>query len=69
MASAAFLFINNLVGIGAGTVAIGALSDALKLRFGDEALKMSILAGLGFYLVAALLFSLAARNLKRDWVD
>ncbi|GFD66732.1 hypothetical protein [Staphylococcus aureus] len=50
-------------------MAIGALSDSLKLRFGDEALKVSILAGLGFYLVAALLFGLAARNLKRDWGD
>lgn len=69
LASAAFLFINNLVGIGVGTVAIGALSEAWTVRFGDQALKMSILAGLGFYLVAALLLLFAARNLKRDWVE
>ncbi|WP_163317705.1 MFS transporter, partial [Enterobacter hormaechei] len=41
-ASAAFLFINNLIGIGGGTLLFGALSDFLKPRFGDEALRYSI---------------------------
>ncbi|GAM96794.1 major facilitator family transporter [alpha proteobacterium U9-1i] len=67
--SALFLFINNLIGIGLGTLLIGALSDALTARFGEEALRYSILAGTGFYLVAALLFALAARTLPKDWRD
>ncbi len=67
--SALFLFINNLIGIGLGTLLIGALSDALTARFGDEALRYSILAGTGFYLVAALFFALAARTLPKDWRD
>jgi predicted MFS family arabinose efflux permease len=66
-ASAVFLFINNLIGIGIGTWAIGALSDMLSLRFGDESLRYSILAGTGFYVVAASLFWLASRWLERDW--
>ena len=68
-ASAIFLFINNLVGIGFGTYAIGALSDILTARFGDESLRYSILAGTGFYIVAAVLFFLASRWLQRDWEE
>jgi MFS family permease len=66
-ASAIFLFINNLIGIGLGTYAIGALSDALQAQFGDDSLRYSILAGTGFYLLAAVFFFLAARWLEEDW--
>ena len=66
-ASAIFLFIINLLGIGVGTWAIGALSDALHLQFGDESLRYSIVAGTGFYVLAASLFFLASRWLERDW--
>jgi MFS family permease len=68
-ASALFLFINNLIGLGLGSLTIGALSDTLTARFGDEALRYSILSGTGFFLVAALLLTLAARTLHKDWVD
>jgi len=68
-ASAIFLFINNLIGIGLGTYAIGALSDALTMRFGDDSLRYSILAGTGFYILAALFFFLAARSMDQDWED
>ena len=66
-ASAIFLFINNLIGIGLGTYAIGALSDGLAARFGEESLRYSILAGTGFYIIAATFFLLASRWLDRDW--
>jgi predicted MFS family arabinose efflux permease len=68
-ASAIFLFINNLIGIGLGTYAIGALSDTLAMRFGDESLRYSILAGTGFYVLAALFFFQAARWMDQDWED
>jgi MFS family permease len=68
-ASAIFLFINNLIGIGLGTYAIGALSDTLTAQFGDESLRYSILAGTGFYIIAAALFLLASRWLEKDWED
>jgi len=66
-ASAIFLFINNLIGIGIGTLAIGALSDALQAQYGDDSLRYSILAGTGFYVLAAALFFLASRWLEQDW--
>jgi len=66
-ASAVFLFVNNLIGIGLGTVALGALSDALSAQYGDDSLRYAILAGTVFYLVAAALFLLSARRLERDW--
>ena len=67
-ASAVFLFVNNLLGLGLGTLLIGLLSDALHVRgAGIESLRYAILAGLGFYLVAAALFLFASRHLDRDW--
>jgi MFS family permease len=67
-ASALFLFINNLIGIGLGTTLIGMVSDSMRLRFGTESLRYAILAGTGFYLVAAVLFVFAGRRLAKDWV-
>ncbi len=68
-ASAIFLFINNLVGIGAGTFAIGLISDNLAVRFGDDALRYAILTGTGFYLIAAILFLVSAKRLAQDWEE
>jgi len=68
-ASAFFLFINNLIGIGIGTFAIGLLSDTLAVQYGDESLRYSILAGTGFYIIASALFFLAARWVEQDWED
>lgn len=68
-ASALFLFVNNLIGLGLGTWYFGAVSDALTPRFGAEALRYAIYSGLAFYVLSALLFSAAALKLRRDWVD
>jgi predicted MFS family arabinose efflux permease len=68
VASAIFLFINNLIGLGCGSLLIGALSDAMNARYGVDALRYAILAGTGFFLLAALFFWLASRRLERDWV-
>jgi MFS family permease len=65
--SAIFLFINNLIGIGVGTMAIGMLSDRLSAAYGDDSLRYAILAGTGFYVLAAILLFAAARFLKKDW--
>ncbi|MFC3711642.1 spinster family MFS transporter [Sphingoaurantiacus capsulatus] len=66
-ASASFLFINNLIGIGLGTMLFGLISDKLAPSFGDQSLRYSILIGLSFYLLSAALFFLASRRLDRDW--
>ena len=68
-ASAVFLFVNNLIGIGLGNLIIGALSDGLKAEFGDESLRYAILSGTVFYVIAAGLFILVAPRLKRDWAS
>ncbi len=66
-ASAVFLFINNLIGIGIGTAALGALSDVLSAQYGADSLRYAILYGTSFYVIAATLFLLSARRLERDW--
>ena len=65
-ASASFLLINNLVGIGFGTFIFGYAADQLRPTLGDEALRTALLYGCGFYILAALLCGLAATRLGRD---
>ncbi|MBV9882184.1 MAG: MFS transporter [Sphingomonadaceae bacterium] len=67
-ASASFLFINNLIGIGFGIFFLGFMSDAMQAAHGEDALKYSILYGLVFYLLSAALYFVAAKRLKQDWV-
>ncbi len=66
-ASAIFLFIINLIGIGIGTFAIGLLSDMLAVQYGDDSLRYSILAGTSFYIIAAAFFFVAAKWIEQDW--
>jgi hypothetical protein len=66
-ASASFLFINNLIGIGFGIFFLGFMSDAMAQAHGDDALRYSILYGLGFYVLSALIYLAASTRLKRDW--
>lgn len=66
-ASAIFLLINNFIGIGLGTWAIGVVSDSLTAQYGDEALRYSLLSGLVLYSVAALLMYITAPRLRKDW--
>lgn len=68
-ASASFLLINNLIGLGAGSFALGAVSDGLTARFGDEALRYAMLGGLSLYLLAGMLMWLASKPLRTAWVD
>ncbi len=68
-ASAMFLLINNLFGIAVGLYYFGAVSDLLRPRFGDESLRYAIYTGLGFYVISSILFVLASRTLRKDWVE
>ena len=68
LASALFLLINNLIGLGGGIYFLGALSQWLTPIYATEALRYSMLYSLALYGVAALLMSLAGRSLPRDWV-
>jgi len=68
-ASAMFLLINNLLGIAVGYYYFGAVSDLLKDSFGDESLRYAIYSGLGFYVISSILFVIASRTLRKDWVE
>ena len=67
--SGTFLLINNLLGLGLGPWLMGALSVALKARYGDQSLAIGAMIGVSLYLVAAVLALLAIRPLKREWVE
>jgi predicted MFS family arabinose efflux permease len=68
-ASASFLLINNLVGLGVGPWLMGRLSDALKATYGVDALRNGAVACLVFYLLAALLMFISVRSLRSSWVS
>ena len=67
-ASALFLLINNLIGIGGGIFFLGALSDSLTPIYGEDGLRYSMLYSLAFYVIAATLMALAAKPLKSEWI-
>ncbi|HVU30745.1 MAG TPA: MFS transporter [Sphingomicrobium sp.] len=67
-ASASFLLINNLVGLGAGPLLMGRLSDALKSTYGADSLRNAAVACLAFYLVAAVLMLISIKSLRCSWV-
>jgi MFS family permease len=68
-ASASFLLINNLVGLGVGPLLMGRLSDALKSTYGVDSLRYAAAACTLFYLVAALLMLLSIKYLRASWID
>jgi predicted MFS family arabinose efflux permease len=67
-ASASFLLINNLIGLGVGPWLMGRLSDGLEATHGANALRDAAVACLGFYLLAALLAVLSLGSLKKSWI-
>lgn len=68
-ASASFLLINNLIGLGVGPLLIGHVSDVLKKSYGAESLRYAAVGCTVFYLVAALLMLLCVKPLRAAWVD
>ncbi|WP_294052199.1 MFS transporter [Sphingomonas sp.] len=68
-ASGSFLLINNLIGMGLGPLLMGYLSEELKSSYGAEALRYGAVFCLGFYVIAGILALLAARHVRKGWVD
>lgn len=68
-ASASFLLINNLIGLGLGAWSIGALSEAMRPSVGPEALRYAIAAAMGLYVLAGILMWWGSRRLVREWVE
>jgi MFS family permease len=68
-ASASFLLINNLIGLGVGPYLIGSISTALKQSYGAESLRYAAVGCTVFYLIAAGLMVLCVPRLRTSWVD
>jgi predicted MFS family arabinose efflux permease len=68
-ASALFLLINSLVGIGLGDFLIGLMSDMFKAQYAQESLRYSIMSGTIFYVLAAILLFISSKLLPKDWEE
>ena len=67
MGAAFYLFLSNLISMGVGPLLIGATSDYFTADFGHLALRYSLLTLVcSTSILAAILFSLTARNLRQD---
>jgi MFS family permease len=68
-ASASFLLINNLIGLGVGPLLIGKISTMLKQSYGTESLRYAAVGCTAFYLLAAFLMLIAVKWLRVGWVE
>ena len=66
MASAVLLFILNLIGLGLGPTIVGVLNDALHPRFGNEAIRVSLLLLSLLNLWGVLHSEIAARSVRAE---
>jgi hypothetical protein len=66
MSTALIYFFCNLIGLGLGPLAVGALSDALRPVFGDESLRYALLAFSPGYLWCSWHLWKASRTVTRD---
>jgi MFS family permease len=66
MAASLLVLSLTLLGQGAGPLAIGALNDLLAPRFGDDAVRYSLVIVLATSLAGAALLALAALDYRRD---
>jgi hypothetical protein len=60
------LFIVNIVGAGAGPFIVGVLNDLFAPRFGDEAIRYSLLSISSLGVLGALFLYLSSRTLAED---
>jgi hypothetical protein len=68
-ASASFLLINNLIGLGVGPLLIGHVSDLLKKSYGIESLRYAAVGSTVFYVLAAVLMLIAVKHVRIAWVN
>ena len=68
-ASASFLLINNLIGLGVGPPLIGRFSDILRHSYGADALRYAAVGCTIFYVIAGLLILLCVPLLRSNWVE
>lgn len=68
-AAALLLFAINLIGLGIAPLVVGMLNDALAARFGDEAIRYSLLVTGATSLWAVVHSLCAARTVRADLAE
>jgi predicted MFS family arabinose efflux permease len=66
MSAALTMLLINLIGLGLGPLAVGALNDHLAPTLGDEAVRYSLLVMMGVHLFGAIASLLATASLRDD---
>lgn len=66
LASAVFLFVTNLVGLGVGPLIVGLISDAFVPSAGAESLRYALIITTLFLVLSTLYYWIASRTLKHD---
>jgi len=66
LTSAILFFVINMIGLGLGPFVTGLVSDMLVPAYGDQALRYSMVGTIQMYVLALLMFALAARHLRAD---
>ena len=66
MASAILIFVINLIGLGLGPLAIGALNDTLAATYGTQAIRYSLFIMVATNLWAAYHFFAGSRTIRAD---
>lgn len=66
LAASLLLFVANLVGIGAGPLVVGWISDTLAVQQGTESLRLALCLVLPIYLWGAAHYFLASRTIAND---
>jgi predicted MFS family arabinose efflux permease len=66
MSAALTMLLINLIGLGLGPLAVGALNDFLAPSLGDEAVRYSLLVMMGVHLFGAIASLLATPTLRDD---
>jgi len=66
LAGALLLLVMNLIGLGLGPTYLGAVSDLLRESHPTSSLQLALYTLVPFYVLAALLFLLLAKKLRRE---
>lgn len=66
LAAAFSTTVSSFVGLSAGPLLVGVVSDALEVRFGDEALRYSLLVPTAAPLLSVILCVIGAKGVGRD---
>jgi MFS family permease len=63
------LFLGSLIGLGGGPVAVGAVSDALSVNFGEDGLRFALAFTTLVLLLASAYLVMAARHASADHAE